>query len=344
MELEQNVEQVREETYTPFLIHSDKETELRIVYQEDAIKLVRYEAEKVRHRIPLLIVYALVNRNRILDLDERSVVRNLSKIGFDVYMIDWGTPSSKERSLTIDYYVNVYIDRCVDVVRNLSQCNKISILGYCMGGTFSAIYTALHRDKVRNLITVAATIDTSKDSSLFASLARSLDVDQMVDTFGNIPPVFQYMFFAALTGQFLSSIFNQYIYEYRTENIDQQKLLSQFLNLGEWLLDTPPIPGEVFRQWVKDIYQKNLLIKNQLQVGENRVNLSEIDVPLLNVIGKYDHLVSPESGAALNNVISSSDKTLLSFSTDHLGLCTSSYSHREIWPKVAKWLTSRSSL
>jgi len=310
-----------------------------VVYEEDSVKLLRYKATAKRlHQTPLLVVYALVNRHYILDIETRSVMKTLLNHGFDTYMIEWGTPSSNQKKLTIDYYVNGYVDRCVDVVRKISNCSKISLFGYCMGGTFATIYTALHKEKVRNMITLAPPIDCSKDTTVFGSLARFLEIDDFVDTLGDIPPSFQYLFF------FMLKPFKHYIGKYNevTEKIDDKDFIDKFMQLERWLWDTPPIPGEVFRQWVKDIYQKNLLVQNSLQIGEKVVDLSRIDVPLLNIVADSDHLVSPESSKALNYTASSKDKTLMLFPTGHIGLCASSYSQKEVWPKVCQWLMERS--
>lgn len=316
-----------------------KTTPHDVVYEEDQVKLLHYKPIAKRlHKTPILIVYALVNRHYILDVETRSAIRNLLNQGFDVYLIDWGTAGSKERLLAIDDYVNGYIDRCVDVVRDQSNSDKVSLFGYCMGGTFSTIYTALHKEKVRNLITLAPSIDCSKDTTVFASLARFLDIDNFVDTLGNIPPAFQYIFFMMLKP------FKHYVEKYNqvSEKIEDKEFVDDFLKLEKWLWDTPPIPGEVFRQWVKDIYQENLLIQNRLQIGGRLVDLRRIDVPLLTIIAESDHLVSPESSKALNYAVHSKDKTLMLFPTGHIGLCASSYSQIKVWPKVGEWLMERS--
>ncbi|MGH9934423.1 MAG: class III poly(R)-hydroxyalkanoic acid synthase subunit PhaC, partial [Nitrososphaerales archaeon] len=317
----------------------NKTTPHDVVYEEDNVKLLHYRAVTKRiHRTPLLIIYALVNRHYILDLENRSVIRNLLDQGFDIYMIDWGASSNKERKLTIDDYVNGYVDRCVDVVRKISNCRSVSLFGYCMGGTFATIYTALHKEKVKNLMTLAPPIDCSKDTTVFGSLARFLEIDNFVDRLGDIPPSFQYLFF------FMLKPFKHYIGKYNevAEKIDDKDFIDNFMQLERWLWDTPPIPGEVFRQWVKDIYQKNLLVQNSLQIGKEVVDISKIDVPLLNIVADSDHLVSPESSKALNYAVSSKDKTLMLFPTGHIGLCASSYSQKEVWPKVCQWLMERS--
>lgn len=310
-----------------------------IVYEEGNVKLLHYKPIVKRlQRTPILIVYALVNRHYILDIESRSVIKNLLEQGFDIYLIDWGTPTNNERKLTIADYVNGHIDRCVDLIRKVSNVDRISLFGYCMGGTFSVIYTALHKEKVKNLVTVAPSIDSNKDSTVFASLARFLDVDKFVDTLGNIPPAFQYLFFLMLKP------FKHYVAKYNevAERIDDQDFVENFMKLEKWLWDTPPIPGEVFRQWVRDIYQENLLVKGQMHIGGKSVDLRGIDVPLLNIIAEYDHLVSPECSKALNYAVASKDKTLMSFPTGHVGLCASSYSQKNVWPKVGEWLRERS--
>jgi len=55
----------------------------------------------------------------IVDLQEgRSLVANLLELGLDVYLIDWGYPSRGDRWLTLDDYINGYINNCLDVVRD----------------------------------------------------------------------------------------------------------------------------------------------------------------------------------------------------------------------------------
>src|SRR5215813_7751048 len=77
-----------------------------------------YSGNIVFNNIPLLIVYAFINRHYILDLvPEVSVVRNLLKQGFDSYATDWGTPSAYDKDLTIDHFVNSYMDKSVDLIR-----------------------------------------------------------------------------------------------------------------------------------------------------------------------------------------------------------------------------------
>ena len=73
--------------------------------------------------------------------------------------------------------------------RNQNGVDQISILGYCMGGTFSVMYTALHSEKVKNLILMAAPLDFHVDTGLLHVWAdkRYFNADKIVEVFGNVP-------------------------------------------------------------------------------------------------------------------------------------------------------------
>jgi polyhydroxyalkanoate synthase len=105
-------------------------TPSEVVYTEDKMKLIHYipTVEKP-HPVPILIVYALVNRYYILDLQpDKSVIKKLLDEGFDVYVIDWGYPSGSDRYLTLDYYVNGYLNNAVDKIRERSGLDNITLL------------------------------------------------------------------------------------------------------------------------------------------------------------------------------------------------------------------------
>ena len=106
------------------------------VYQEDKLTLYRYQPRVEKpHPIPVLIVYALVNRPYMMDLQEdRSMIRGLLDAGLDVYLIDWGYPDASDRTQTLADYVQRYIGHCVDVLRERCGVDAINLLGVCQGG------------------------------------------------------------------------------------------------------------------------------------------------------------------------------------------------------------------
>jgi len=285
------------------------------------------------------VVYALVNRSYVLDLQRnKSWIRHLLTQGFDVYLLDWKSPTRMDKYVSFDDYVNSYIDDCVEIVQNNNSADKITLHGYCMGSSMSAMYTALHQEKIKNLVTIAPVIDTSKDTTVIANISRQMDIDKLVSSIGYLPPEKLYEVYSILKP------FKQGVNKYFNliENIDNESFVQNFLRVEKWLYDTPPIAGETIKQWINDIYKKNLLFKNQLKLGKAKVDLKEINVPLLNIVAEEDHLVAPECSVPLNEVVSSEDRRLIRFHTGHVGLIASSYSQNNVLPKVGQWLKTRS--
>ncbi|ABK77952.1 poly(3-hydroxyalkanoate) synthetase [Cenarchaeum symbiosum A] len=311
-----------------------------VAYEEDKVRLLHYRPlTGARRRTPLVIAYALINRFHILDIHpRRSWVRNLLSQGFDVYMVDWGTPTRMDRYLDFDDYVNGYLDNCIQFAKRESGAPSVSLQGYCTGGTLAAVYAALHPGSVRNLVATAPVIDGWKDTTVVSNIAKHVDVDRMVDTVGNMPPEFMYYCFSVLK-PFEQGI-EKYVNFFR--NIENEEFVDSFMRVEKWLADTPPIPGELFRQWIRDIYQKNLLVRNSMLVGGKEVSMKEIKMPVLTQVAVGDHLVSPECSMPLHYAVGSEDKTLRIYPTGHVGMIASKVSQNKVLPDLGRWLAARS--
>ena len=286
---------------------------------------------------PILIVYAFINRHYILDLvPEVSVVRNLLKQGFDIFATDWGTPSAYDKDLTIGHFVNSYMDKSVDLIRETTKSDKVSLFGYCWGGDLVLIYAALHPEKVKNVITVATPGDFSLDNTLLSVWTKSAKVDNLLDAFGNAPSTFLNAAFALR-----NPIENIHKYPHFFEQPHSLESTLEFLATETWLYDSPPVIGEIYREFVKYCYQQNLFIKNQMRVDANVVDLRTITAPFLNVVAQKDDLVALASSNALNDVVGSKDKSIIEFPSGHVGLIMSQHAHKEVWPRVGNWLKDR---
>ena len=253
-------------------------------------------------------------------------------------MLDWGTPTAMDKYLDFDDYVNGYLDGAIEYVKNESSVEKVSLQGYCTGATIATAYSALHPESVKNYIATAPVIDGWRDTTVVSNLAKNMDVDKMVDTIGNMPPEFMYYCFSVLKP------FEQGIEKYVNffKNIDNKRFVDSFLRVEKWLSDTPPIPGELFKQWIKDIYQDNLLIQNKMFINNSLVDLKKIDMPIFTQVAVGDHLVSPECSMPLHYAVGSEDKTLRMYPTGHVGMIASSLSQKKVLPELGQWLLERS--
>lgn len=314
-------------------------SEREVVYREDKLALYRFKplVEQV-NPVPLLIVYALVNRPYMADLQaDRSIVRRLLEGGQDVYLIDWGYPDGSDKYLTLDDYINGYIDRCVDAIRHRHGLDKINLLGICQGGTFSLCYSALHPDKVKNLITTVTPVDFHTPRDLLSHWVRRVNVDQVVDTVGNIPSeLLNWTFLALKPFRLMGQKYLDMV-----DILDDPEQAKNFLRMEKWIFDSPDQAGEAFRQFIKDFYQRNLLIKGEVRIGEQTVNLKDITMPVLNIYAAADHLVPPDSSKALEQYVGSDDYTVMEFPGGHIGIYVSGKAQKMV-PSICQWLEQRS--
>ena len=274
------------------------------IWREDMVRLYHYRPDPQAAPpdgppITVLIAYALVGRYQMIDLEaERSFVRKLLARGLHVYMVDWGEPQRRHRWLTIDDYVNGYLDSCVDVIREREAVDSINLIGVCQGGVLSLCHAALHPEKVRNLVLTVTPIDFHGDKAAPAVAggtmnrwARALDaedIDELVDSMGNASgPSVGHSFLM------MNPVGNLAKYTVGLVDVlgeDDRKLLS-FLRMERWIGDRPDTPGEFVRQWFKDLYQDNKLVRNQFQLGSRTVDLRQVTMPVLNVSADGDVVI-----------------------------------------------------
>ena len=292
-----------------------------------------------KFKTPILVVGSLINRHYILDLlPEQSIIRHFQKLGFDVYATDWRMPTVKDEHMSLASYAHDYLENAVDKVEEITGSRNVTLFGYCWGGILSLIYSALHPENVKNLILHATPVDFGKSPTLLESWIKDFDVEKFVNVFGNVPSSF--LNIAFLLRNPLEATLKYHLYFSQPRS---NKEITQFFAVESWLYDSVPIIGKAFEQIINDIYKKNLLIQNKMRLGNDLVDLKKISMPILNIIGTNDDLVSAESSRTVTDVVSSADKKTLEFPIGHVGLCISRTAHKKLWPEVGKWLKEHSS-
>ncbi|WP_299177004.1 class III poly(R)-hydroxyalkanoic acid synthase subunit PhaC [uncultured Neptuniibacter sp.] len=314
-------------------------TPYEVIYTEDKLRLRYYRSSADKCcATPLLICYALVNRPYMIDLEaQRSMLQRLLELGLEIYLIDWGYPDAADRYLDLDDYINEYLNNCVDEVRKHAQTEQTNLLGICQGGTFSLCYTALNPEKIKNLITMVTPVDFQTDDNLLYHLAKYVDADLAVDTYGNIP------------GSMLNDSYNS-LMPMRLgvqknlgmpNQLENRESALSFLRMEKWIYDSPDQAGEAFRQFITQFFQQNKLIKGEALIGDKQVNLTQIKQPLLNIFGSFDHLVPPNASKALAEQISSSDYQEMEVKAGHIGVFVSGKAQHQVAPAIVEWLADR---
>ena len=240
--------------------------------------------------------------------------------------------------ISLDVFITEYLDRVVNTVARKSNSEQMSLLGYCMGGTLTTIYTALRPQAIKNMINLAAPIDF-KDRGLLSRWtdAAYYPVDKLVDTYGNMPPSLMQVGFQMMKPMGQLAKWLTFF-----EKVENEEFVKVFLAMEAWTNDNLAFPGEAFRMYVKSYDQENLLCQNRLVVAGERVDLGAITCAVLNIVAQMDHICAPKSGSVLNELVSSADKQLVILPGGHVGIVSGSGARKYLWPNIGDWLAARS--
>jgi polyhydroxyalkanoate synthase len=330
------------------------QTPKAVVWAKGKARLYHYEPERPKkYPVPVLLVYALILRPYILDLiPGNSLVEYLLEQGFDVYLLDWGIPGDEDKNLSFEHYV---LDNLPEAVENSSREEGLTLFGYCQGGTIAVMYAALFPgEPLKNLVLLTTPVDFApEDPGLFGlwTVLTSeryfdpnllFDPDPIVEAFGNVPADLPGRLVEAGTSTLKPLASHAAAYAKLWERMRREGSLESLLAVSKWVDDGVPFPGEAFRRWIRDFYQQNKLAKGELELRGKRVELSNIEVPLLNIAGSKDYICPLSQAEPTMDLVGSEDKEMLVLDAGHVGLMTSLVAKEELWPRIGDWLGPRS--
>jgi len=314
----------------------------RVVYTEGPMRLLQFHRESPPvWAEPLLICSAPVSRPYILDLGaSRSVVRQMLAAGFDTYLIDWGIATAADRGTRLCDLADRMLKNVVQLIRNRSRMPHFHLMGYCLGGTLATIFTALYPSVVKDLVLMSAPIDLDGDNTLLKAWANQdcFDVDLFIDAFGNCPGIFLRSFFALLDP--VRNLYGKF--GDLAGRMHDEEFVESFVALQQWANAQVSVAGEVFRDVVKLLYQRNLLARGQLVIEGVPVRLDRITCAVLLLTATADQLVTPLSTMGLVPRICSRDVKSMSLEGGHESLAVSSKAHQTFWPEAAQWIADHS--
>lgn len=307
------------------------------VWSRNKVTLYRYRPlVKPAGGVPLLIVYALVNRPYMMDLQpDKSMIRGLLTAGVDVYLVDWGRPDGADRCTSLADYIDDLLPACTQYILETHRITALNVLGVCQGGVFSLCFTALHPGLVRNLVTMVTPVDFHTPTNLLSRWVRKIDVAALCT--GNVPGDVLNQAFLSL--QPFRLRLQKYV-ELLRSNADGERL-ENFMRVERWLFDSPDQAATAFHEFLLWFYQENRLVNDQLYIGGRKVDLRAVRCPVLNLIGGRDHLVPPDASRALQRVVGTADYRAIEYDLGHIGMYVSTRAQRQVTPAIAQWLAAR---
>jgi polyhydroxyalkanoate synthase len=344
-------------------------TPREVVWTRNKTKLYRYGSADSdggeRRAVPVLLIYGFVLKPYVFDLvPGNSLVEYLVEEGFDVYLLDFGIPGDEDAGLSVEALVLDHLHGAVQMVLETSGAGEISLLGHSQGGTLCAIYASLFFDRpLKNLVLLSAPTEFAPRNPgplglwTFASRNGAAFFDPAIvpQFLGNLPTDLASKLINSATSLQATavsmaarpfghafSVYDAALQEVR-DWAEQDVSVRSWLAVSKWVDDAAPFPGETFRRWVGDFYQRDKLVKGEVELRGHRVDLSNIRCAVLNVSGKWDYVVSPPQTEATTTLVRSPDKEYVSMDAGHVGMLVGPVAKSNLWPCVREWLAPRSS-
>ncbi|MCB1660132.1 MAG: alpha/beta fold hydrolase, partial [Pseudomonadales bacterium] len=273
-----------------------------------------------RFAIPIVMVPPLGVFAWIFDLlADRSLVRYFLAHGFEVYLIDWGKPTAENADLSLKHYVNDWFPQALTAIREHSDSEEVSLLGYCMGGLLALMYMASHPedDKITNLITIASPIDMHKMNPITGPISQLLSMPASFiknKTGFKLDSVASNKFH--VDGKTLSWLFKMTnpvgvmsSYLELIRNLADDDYVARYMTMNEWFTNMPDYPGATVQDMMRKMGLYNRMAKGKLKIGERVADFSQIKSNILAFAGDNDKIVSIAGARAIMSIVSSTDKT-----------------------------------
>lgn len=306
------------------------ETFYRVVHSEPGLALRRYGSGDACGAL-VLILPAPVKRPYIWDMaPEVSVVRRCLAAGARVFLADW-QPAPPQLGLA-QYAERLVLD-CLDAAGG----EPAFLLGHSLGGLFAAIFAALHPERVRGLVLLAAPLNFGAAAKVFSRMAATLDEGEIPD---------------ALPGSSLGmASFNAAPGTFAWERWADGALsladagnLRRHAQVERWTLDEFPLPRRLVADLLKLIVRENRFAHGTLRIGARKAGPLQVTTPLLCVVDRHCALVPPETVLPFLEAAASGDKTVLHYERDtgvalqHVGPLVSPRAHACLWPQINQWI------
>lgn len=274
----------------------------------------------------VVFVPPIINHPWILDMrPEISIIRRFCERSFDVYMIRWDCDDTGD----LGFYEMISFITAV-----MERIGRASIFGYCTGGIISLLFASCCPKLTNSLSLLATPVDFS-GSDVRILWGRYFDVRSLRRLFKNVPGETVNAIGAALLyyhlPQFLAE--KEFI-----EEITSPEVIVDYWRRLRWIVDTPLIPGKAYEEFICGCYKANSLVRNEMKINGHRVDLKNIDIPILNIMAAFDHIVPMNAARRLGDVASSSQYEEIIFPSTHVGLSVSEKAHNELWPRVTAWV------
>ncbi|WP_283215013.1 PHA/PHB synthase family protein, partial [Methylobacterium trifolii] len=261
-----------------------------VVFRNDLIELIQYApmTETVIKR-PFLIVPPWINKFYILDLNkQKSFIGWMVAQGLTVFVISWVNPDERHRDKDFESYMREGIEAAIDAIGVSTGETEVAAAGYCVGGTLLAVTLATQaatgntRIKSATFLTTQVDFTHAGDLKVFADETQIRQIEARMADRG-------YLDGSRMANAFNMLRPNDLIWSYVVNNYVKGKPPSAF-DLLYWNADATRMPAANHSFYLRNCYLENTLARGEMVLGNIRLDLKKVTVPVFNLAAREDHI------------------------------------------------------
>jgi polyhydroxyalkanoate synthase len=267
----------------------------KVVSQNDLCQLIQYNATTptVLKR-PLLIVPPWINKFYILDLTpEKSFIKWAIDQGHTVFVVSWVNPDQRQARKSFEHYVREGISESLDVIEKITGSDEVNAVGYCVGGTLLSValasMAATGDERIRSATLFATQVDFTHagDLKVFVDEEQISELEKRMSVRG------------FLEGRKMATAFNMLrsndlIWPYVIRNYFMGKEPVPF-DLLYWNSDATRMPAANHSFYLRNCYLDNRLADGTMELAGQRLDLSDVKIPIYNLATREDHIAPARS-------------------------------------------------
>jgi polyhydroxyalkanoate synthase subunit PhaC len=266
-----------------------------VIFRNELFELIQYApVTETVYKRPVLIVPPWINKYYILDLNhEKSFVRYMTEQGLTVFLISWVNPDETLRDKTFEDYMRQGIFTALDVIEDVTHEKDVAAMGYCVGGTLLAVTLAYMARMGDTRISSATFLATQTDFADPGDLKVFVDEAQVRSIEDDMAER------GYLDGSKMATAFNMLrpndlIWSFVVNNYVRGKKPMPF-DLLAWNSDATRLPAANHSFYLRNCYLENNLTQGRMVIGGEKLDLSQVTIPVYNLATREDHIAPAKS-------------------------------------------------
>jgi polyhydroxyalkanoate synthase len=323
------------------------ETSFRVAKQEPCFRLRAYqEPTDGADRPALVIVPAPIKRPYIWDLlPDVSVVSQCLARDIQTYLLEWIPPGRSNDQAGLSEYADRFIATSLDTVRAETGQDKVTLAGHSLGGTFAAIFAALHPERVQSLLLVDVPLAFGERQGPLERAAGLMPPTRDVRAVVGSP----------IPGSFLNLISvaaapRAFVWQPWSDllaSMFSPQHAAVHARVVRWTLDEFPLPGRLFEETVELLYRQDQFRRGKLRIDRSAIGADALRAPILAVVNPHGNVVPPDSCLAALDVVADDNKCIHYYEAEpgpalqHVGPLVGYKAHQQLWPDILDWVHAR---